>query len=209
MEKFIDLLKKIFWRCYFLSQSASAFKEKHFLIKIAILPYFLLAVFITVGVVFIEIPRAFSTPEERAEEARLDAERAAKKQEEQQNATILEAENRRRELDRLPHVTAIQWAQKFSDNQIAANKEFLDKKFRITGKIRGFTDDDGDAMVILDRNTYTGKDYDFALPVIKFRKGNADRVILLKKGDTVSAVCIGYEPGYRGEARADKCKLIE
>jgi hypothetical protein len=108
---------------------------------------------------------------EEIEKARMEKQLAEEEQKKQSQAI----EKIRNESESLPHVTAITFAQKYSDNQLAANKEFLGKRFKITGQIVKIDDRQGYPYVHLYRNVDTGPDYDYAAPAIVFRKEYYDR----------------------------------
>ena len=218
MEKLVELLKTIFWRCYFLSKSSSAFKEKHVLAKAAILLYFPFALFVTLAII-IAVTSAPQTPEQRAESARQTeerrvleeqdrAEKKLKADENKRNAEIAAAENKRTELERLPLVTANEFAKKYTDNQVAANIEFKDKRFRISGVISKIDDDKGYPQLSLNRNPNTGDDFDYSNPAITFKKEYYDAISKLKKRQKITAVCTGLEPSHSDHARANDCELI-
>lgn len=218
MEKIFAILKTIFWRFYFLSKSSSAFKERNFLAKAAILLYLPFALFVTLAIV-IAITRDPPTPEEKAESARqseerrvlaeqADAEKKRKLEEEQQNAEIAAAEEKRKALAQLPLVTANEFAKKYSDNQVAANLEFKDKRFRISGVIHKIDDDNGHPRLSLFRNPNTGDDYDFAAPAITFKTEYYEAISKLKKRQKITAVCTGIDPSLGDHARANDCDLI-
>ena len=223
--KFLEKIEAIFCPIFLLSPSFSAFEARRKVTQ------YLIYVYATFLVVFILIAKDrvlekfFPQEAERIKQERLikwkkqEEERAAEElekvrrekqlaEEEQKNQSQA-IEKIRKDSENLPQVTAITFAQKYSDNQLAANKKFLGKKFKITGVILKIDDRQGYPVVHLYRNVDTGPDYDYAAPAIVFKKEYYDRVSLVKKRKKITAVCTGAEPTYGDHARAEDCDLVE
>ncbi len=223
--KFLEKAEAIFCRIFLLSASVSAFDARRKVTQYLIYVY---AVFLIVFILVAKdkaLEKFFPEEVERRRQERLmkvkereqelaaeEIEKARKEKqfaEEEQKNQSQAMEKIRKESESLPQVTAIAFAQKYSDNQLAANKEFLGKRFKITGKIIKIEDAKGYPFVHLYRNVDTGSDYDYAAPAIIFKKEYYDRVSLVKKRQKITAVCTGAEPTYTDHARAEDCDFID
>lgn len=223
--KFLKTAELIFCRVFLLSASVSAFDARRKVTQYLIYAYAVfLGIFILVAKdkalekFFPEVverrrqEQLMKVKEREQELATEEIEKARKENqlaEEEQKKQSQAIEKIRKESESLPHVTAITFAQKYSDNQLAANKEFLGKRFKITGKIIKIDDRKGFPYVHLYRNVDTGPDYDYAAPAIVFKKEYYDRVSLVKKRQKITAICTGAEPTYGDYARAEDCDFID
>ena len=87
----------------------------------------------------------------------------------------------------LPEVTADSIASAYSENTIAADLQFKGKKFKVTGIVTDIsTDFMGKPYITLQSSVNR-----FMKPQFSFEESEVARLANLKKGSTVSIICIG------------------
>ena len=103
------------------------------------------------------------------------------------NQAVATQEQTKQEMAALPTVTAASIAAAYNENTVAADQQFKDKKFKVSG-------------TIVDINTdFMGKPYvtlrgginQFMEPQFGFEKSDAAQLASLKKGSKVNLICIG------------------
>ncbi len=104
-----------------------------------------------------------------------------------ENKASANQELTKQEIDTLPNVTASAIASAYSENTVAADQQFKDKKFKVTGTVADInTDFMGDPYI-----TLRGGVNQFMEPQFGFEKSDAAKLANLKKGSKVSLICIG------------------
>ena len=104
-----------------------------------------------------------------------------------ENKAVANQEITKQEIDALPNVTASAMASAYSDNTVAADQQFKDKKFKVTGTVADInTDIMGNPYI-----TLRGGVNQFMEPQFAFDKSDAAKLANLKKGSKVSLICIG------------------
>ncbi|MEI6746848.1 MAG: lysozyme inhibitor LprI family protein [Methylococcaceae bacterium] len=87
----------------------------------------------------------------------------------------------------LPEVTADSIASAYSENTIAADLQFKGKKYKVTGTVTDIsTDFRGTPYITLQSSVHR-----FMKPQFSFEESEVARLANLKKGSTVSLICIG------------------
>ena len=108
------------------------------------------------------------------ETARLDAEREAE-------------ERKKAEIAALPVVTAQDLAAAYERNTVAADKEYKGKRYRITGRVESIsTSVTGQPYLVLSSGSYSLME-----PQLTFSKRDLDSIAEIRKGDRISAICVG------------------
>lgn len=123
---------------------------------------------------------ALKSPEQRVAEIKAREQQQAKQDEDKR-------ENARQEMAALPAITANDIVAAYGENTVAADQQFKDKKFKISGIVSDInTDLFGDPYI-----TLSGGDNQFTEPHFGFEKSEAAQLANLKKGAMVTLVCIG------------------
>ena len=83
-------------------------------------------------------------------------------------------------------VTAIEVAQAYNDNQVAADKKYFKKSLLLTGKIENINSGLGNEPYIVLRGLN-----EFMAPQVRFHKANIDKISSLIKSEKLVLVCDG------------------
>lgn len=142
------------------------------------------------------IINATKSPEQKAAEAAASEQEQAKQAEEK----LAQA---RQEMAALPTITASDLATAYKENTVAADMQYKDKKFKISGIVTDInTNIMGDPYV-----TLKGGVNQFQEPQFSFEKSEAAKLANLKKGSKVTLVCIG-KGDVAKTAMSDSCLLV-
>ena len=126
------------------------------------------------------IADAVKSPEQKAAEA------TARQEQKTQQATqkVQEAQSA---VEALPEFTAADIANAYDSNTVAADQQFKDQKFKVTGVVSDInTDFMGNPYITLQ-----GGQNQFMEPQFKFDNSQQDALAKLKKGDKVTVACTG------------------
>jgi Na+-transporting methylmalonyl-CoA/oxaloacetate decarboxylase gamma subunit len=120
------------------------------------------------------------SPEEKAADA-------AAHEQEQAKQAVEKQEQAKQEMAALPAVTAASIASAYSENTVAADQQFKDKKFKVSGTVADInTDFMGNPYI-----TLRGGVNQFMEPQFGFEKSDASQLANLKKGTKVNLICVG------------------
>jgi ribosomal protein S1 len=126
------------------------------------------------------IADAVKSPEQKAAEATARQERKTQ----QAAQKVQEAQST---VEALPEFTAADIANAYDSNTVAADQQFKDKKFKVTGVVSDInTDFMGNPYITLQ-----GGLNQFMEPQFKFDKSQQDALAKLRKGDKVTVACTG------------------
>lgn len=104
-----------------------------------------------------------------------------------ENEVAKKQELTKQEMAALPAVTAASIASAYSENTVAADQQFKDKKFKVTGTVVDInTDFMGNPYI-----TLSGGVNQFMEPQFGFEKSDAPKLANLKKGSKVKLICVG------------------
>jgi len=136
---------------------------------------------ISVGVLFVigVIADMNKSPKEKAAaDAVITAQATQKREDDQaQQAQALAA---------LPSVTAIQLAQEYQANTVAADQKFKGKQFKVSGRVTNINTD------IMGRPYVTmGGTNEFMAPQFAFDESASDQLAKIRKGMKLTLVCEG------------------
>ncbi|TFW32921.1 OB-fold protein [Massilia horti] len=154
------------------------------------------------------IVEATKSPEEKAaDRAALEQDKiasAAAKEEKAKAKAEAKAERARKKLEALPDVTAHDIAVAYNENTVAADEQYKDKEFKVTGTVSDINTDLFGRPFL----TLRGGVNEFMEPQFAFDKSAGSQLAKLKKGSRVTMTCTG-----RGDiakvAMADDCTLVE
>lgn len=139
------------------------------------------------------------TPEQRAENARKEQQRA----EQRQAAEAQAKADAKKALEALPQVTARELTLAYSQNTVAADMKFKDKQFRVSGVVKEIaTGLMGDPYLVL-----AGGVNEFMEPQFHFSKSESEALARLKQGATVKLACTGNGDVAKTPMSGD-CKLL-
>ena len=85
-------------------------------------------------------------------------------------------------------VTPDELVSAYSENEIAANKQYKDKKLEVTGKLESISAGIGDEPYLVLK---TGKQFDMDRPQAHLAKSDQGKAADLKKGQTITLICVG------------------
>jgi hypothetical protein len=126
------------------------------------------------------VAEAMKSPEQKAAEAT-----ARQQQNEQQAAQ--QVEEAQKTVEALPEFTANELANAYDQNTVAADQQFKDKQFKVTGTVSDInTDIMGDPYI-----TLSGGQNQFMEPQFQFEKSAQASLAKLRKGDKVTVACTG------------------
>lgn len=156
-----------------------------------------------VGIAFVSliviglIIDAIKSPEQKAAEVAAREQQQAKQDEDKR-------ENARQEMATMPAITANDIVSAYGENTVAADQQFKDKKFKISGIVSDInTDLMGDPYI-----TLSGGGNQFMEPHFGFDKSEAAQLANLKKGAMVTLVCIG-KGDVAKTPMSDSCLLVD
>lgn len=109
---------------------------------------------------------------------------ATNKSPEQKAAEIKQS---KQEMAGVPAITAANIAAAYNENTVAADQQFKGKKFKVRGTVNDInTDFMGDPYI-----TLRGGVNEFMEPQFGFDRSEAAQLINVKKGSTVTMICVG------------------
>ncbi|MBN4945033.1 hypothetical protein JY432_03115 [Stenotrophomonas maltophilia] len=152
---------------------------------LAVIVFF--AAMLALGVII----NATMSPEEKAaQQAQIDArkaEQAAAAESARVAGEQKAQEAKQAEIAALPVVTARDLASAYEQNTVAADQMYKGKKFKATGEIASISTDFMGRPYL----TLRGGVNEFMEPQFIFSKDALDSIAKLKKGDVISAICVG------------------
>ena len=103
----------------------------------------------------------------------------------------------------IPAVSIAEVAKAYEENQVAGDKKYFKKKFRIAGAITGINSGIGNSPYL----TFQGRN-PFMMPQAHFNNDNIERIAGLKKGQKITLVCDGAG-SIAGIAMFDNCQFAD
>lgn len=148
------------------------------------------------------------SPEEKAaDKAALEqdmAASAAAKEEKARGKAEAKAEREKKRLEALPDVTAHDIAVAYNENTVAADEQFKDKEFKVTGTVSDINTDLFGRPFL----TLRGGVNEFMEPQFAFNKSAASQLAKLRKGSRITMTCTG-KGDIAKVAMSEDCTLVD